>query len=139
VQASHPAAAGELIVVIDDDTLVREGMAGLLEAWGYRVIAARTARAALAQLTEQQQRPDLIICDYKLAGGETGTESIERLRDAFRVPELLISDEIISDAGRTGRPAHAGAFHLLYTPVNPRDLRATLAHIFGEARGPSGE
>jgi CheY-like chemotaxis protein len=134
MQAGHPATAGKLIVVVDDDPLVLEAMAGLLETWGYRVIAARSGEAALAQLAQVQEHPHLVVCDYRLARGERGTDTIERLRAAQRVPALLISGVDVPEQERQGI---APPVHLLYKPVKSNDLLATLTRIFGERPGAS--
>ena len=119
---------GKLIVVIDDDALVLDGMRGILRTWGCRVLSAASDAAVLAQLTGEHGRPDLIISDYRLADGKTGIEAIERLRAALgsTVPAFLIS-------GDTGperlREASASGYHLLHKPVPPMALRTTLNRL----------
>ena len=54
------------LLVIDDDAMVRDGVAHLLRAWGAEVAAT----AGDLQLPERLRRlrpPDLIICDLRLA------------------------------------------------------------------------
>jgi len=41
-------ARGKLVVVIDDDALVRDAMGGLLRRWGCLVVTAESESAALA-------------------------------------------------------------------------------------------
>jgi signal transduction histidine kinase len=119
---------GRLIVVIDDDQLVLEGMRGILRSWGCRVVTAASDSAALARLTEEYGQPDLIISDYRLADGKTGIEAIDCLRAALgsTVPAFLIS-------GDTGperlREATASGYHLLHKPVPPMALRTTLNRL----------
>jgi signal transduction histidine kinase len=121
-------AKGKLVVVIDDDALVLDGMRGLLRSWGCRVVTAASVSAALAGLTEAKGQPDLIISDYRLADGKTGIEAIERMRTALRleVPAFLIS-------GDTGperlREATASGYHLLHKPVPPMALRTTVNRL----------
>ena len=57
-------AAGKLVVVIDDDTLVLHGMAGVLKTWGCHVVAVASDDEALDILGEDDRQPDLIISDY---------------------------------------------------------------------------
>jgi signal transduction histidine kinase/CheY-like chemotaxis protein len=118
----------KLIVVVDDDALVLEGMCGVLTSWGCRVVTASSDSAALASLLECQRPPDLIISDYRLAGGRTGFEAIERLRSAFgaQVPAFLISGDT---APERLREASASGFHLLHKPVLPITLRATVNQL----------
>jgi CheY-like chemotaxis protein len=106
-------ASGKLVVVIDDDELVLNGMGGLLRSWGCRVITGRSGRAALTGLAEQGRPPDLIISDYRLPNGRTGIEAIELLCSAFHAPIsafLLSGDtnpEPLREAQASGYPNHA--------------------------------
>ena len=101
--------SAKLVVVIDDDPMVLEGMSGLLRSWGYQVLTAATEDAALASLAAQGRRPDLIVCDYRLAGGRSGVQAVEQLRDAFEIPALII----------TGGVAHGGHPDFAARPIRP--------------------
>ena len=110
----------KLIVVIDDDPLVLEATAGLLRLWGCRVVVAESCCEAMAKLTEIGQRPDLIVCDYRLPKGPTGVAAIEMLRDAFEIPALLISGDA------TSPQCDDGGYRLLHKPVSAETFRAML-------------
>jgi CheY-like chemotaxis protein len=47
-----------------------------------RVVAAATPDEALVDL-RAEQRPDLIICDYRLANGQSGVTAIDDLRNVY--------------------------------------------------------
>jgi len=128
---------GKLIVVIDDDALVLDGMRGILRSWGCSVITAVSDTMALARLAETGQQPDLIISDYRLAEGKSGIEAIESLRAAMgvAVPAFLISGDT---APERLRDASASGYHLLHKPVPLMTLRAML-NRFLKARDESGE
>src|SRR5712691_1712626 len=81
-KAMADPASGKLIVVIEDDALALDAMRGLLRRWGCLVVTAESESEALASLVDDDQLPDLIISDYRLAGGHTGIEAIQRLRSA---------------------------------------------------------
>jgi CheY-like chemotaxis protein len=116
--------AGQLVVVIDDNPLVLEGMRGLLRSWGYRVVAAVSASAALTELAAR--KPDLIISDYCLADQKTGIEAIERVRDVFPIPACLITGDATPERVRE---AGACGFQLLHKPVPPTQLRLILSRL----------
>ena len=79
-------ARGKRVIVIDDDALVLDAMRGILQSWGCRVQTAASGDAALAGLAKDGGSPDLIISDSRLADGESGVETIERLRAAVGAP-----------------------------------------------------
>jgi CheY-like chemotaxis protein len=114
--------ASKLVVVIDDDPLVLEATGGLLRSWGCRVVTAESYGEAMMKLSEIGQRPDLIVCDYRLPEGPTGVDAIEMLRDAFEIPALLISADSSSPPSAVGQ----GGYHLLHKPVNAAAFRAAL-------------
>jgi signal transduction histidine kinase len=118
-------AAEKLVVVIDDDELALEGIAGLLRSWGCRVIAARSVADVLHDPAGDERPPDLVISDFHLSGQHTGIDAINQLRAAFGVdvPAFLVSGDIspslLHEAQRSGH-------HLLHKPVGPMPLRAML-------------
>jgi len=122
-RAQPSLASDKLVLVIDDDPLVLEGMSGIFRKWGCRVVTADSDRKALKAATEQDGLPDLIISDYHLANGRTGIETIEWLRGELSapIPAFLISGD--TDPA-TLHEAKVKGFHLLHKPVNPMALRA---------------
>lgn len=140
IDAAGPAeaAAGRLVVVIDDDELVLDGMRDLMQSWGWEVVTCASAAEALGKLQEGRRRPHLIISDCRLAGGASGIEATDALRRAFDVPvpAFLIS-------GDTGpqriSEAQAAGYLLLRKPVAPMALRTTVGRVLraGDAVLPS--
>ncbi len=56
----------ELILYVEDEPVVREVTAAILDRLGYRVLPAATPREALAILEEQDPYPDLLLSDVVL-------------------------------------------------------------------------
>ena len=118
MKATRAASTGKLVVVIDGDALVVEATEGLLRSWGFRVVTGEFYREAMGRLREIGQRPDLIICDYRLSEGATGLDAIQKLRDVFEIPALLVS-------GDGSLPqVDDGAYRLLHKPVSADAFRA---------------
>jgi CheY-like chemotaxis protein len=114
--------ASKLVVVIEDDPLVLEATGGLLRSWGFLVVAAESHAEAMAQLAKQGRRPDLIVCDYRLSEGARGTEVIERLRSAYKIPALLISGDGAAPLADSG----PGSYNLLHKPLDAAKFHAAL-------------
>ncbi len=87
-QASLPAPARQVgearVLVVEDNESVRRATALLLELEGYHVSSVATLLGAL-QHVQQGHRVDLLISDYHLNGGETGTEVITALREILGI------------------------------------------------------
>jgi CheY-like chemotaxis protein len=114
--------ASKLVVVIEDDPLVLEATDSLLRSWGCRVIAAGSYGDAIMKLSEIRQRPDLIVCDYRLPQGPTGVDAIEMLRNAFEIPALLIS----GDAAAPPASVELSSYNHLHKPLDAARFRAAL-------------
>jgi CheY-like chemotaxis protein len=121
------ATRGKLVIVIDDDALVLDSMGGLLRSWGCRVVAAATPDEALVDL-DPGERPDLIICDYRLADGQSGITAIADLRKAFgaQVPAFLMSGDIAPERLREARES---GHLLLHKPLRAMALRAMINRL----------
>jgi CheY-like chemotaxis protein len=124
MKASHTASAAKLVVVIDDDPLVREATSMLLRSWGCQVVSAESYDDAVTRLATSGtgRRPDLIVCDYHLSKGATGIDAVKQLRRAFEIPALLITGE----GGSPPSDASTGGYHLLHKPLNAEAFRAAL-------------
>ena len=114
-----------LVVVIDNDPQILEGMRSLLRSWNCQVIGAPTAAAALLDVP---RTPDIVIADYYLDAGAYGTDAVAALRGAFgnEIPSLVITSDT-SPRLRTElrRAGHA----VLNKPVAPSRLRALMSHL----------
>jgi signal transduction histidine kinase/CheY-like chemotaxis protein len=120
------AANNKLIVVIDDDPLVLDGMGSLIKSWGCGVVTGTNESAVLDGLSRCGAPPDAIISDYRLRNGKTGIEAIARLREAAAapIPAFLMSGDTDLDVVRL---AEASGLALLHKPIEPAALRTMLA------------
>lgn len=136
METTHQASTTKLVVVIDDDPLILEGMDGLLRSWGFRVITAPSDTAALVALAQRRERPDLIICDYQLSDGKVGTDAIQAVRNAYEIPAILISAQAVPERARQ-MPAPLP--RVMQKPVHPANLRRLITEIFRQTDARSAE
>ena len=120
---AEPAAA-QCIWVLDNDPAICHAMTTLLQSWGYQVVA----KTELSMLPTAVV-PQLLIVDYHLAHGLTGTEAIRQLRQqtAFaEVPVLMIT---ANSQTTLATELKQQGFQVLYKPVRPLQLRAMLRFL----------
>jgi len=124
--------AGLVVLVVEDDALVREGLVSLLESWGYVVGVADGHSAALAQL-EAGLIPDVIVSDYRLRDDENGIETIRQLRTkaGWLIPACLMSGD--TDAGLM-QAAKDAFLTLLHKPVRPAKLRSLIRRLAADVQ-----
>lgn len=122
--------ANALVVVVENEETICDGMRELLEGWGCQAITAPTAEAAREALTELGRSPDILIADFRLDDGITGVSAVEDLRSTFgsSFPSMIItadrSAHVVKLARRCG-------MHLLHKPIKPAKLRALMSHLLG--------
>ncbi|MBI3443982.1 MAG: transporter substrate-binding domain-containing protein [Magnetospirillum sp.] len=96
IRAAAAAVPGRplLIALIEDDAVVRDALGCALGGLGHQVAAGASSMDTLAGLNGA--RPDLVISDYRLAGGETGTEAVAALRGALGedMAAIILTGEI---------------------------------------------
>jgi signal transduction histidine kinase/CheY-like chemotaxis protein len=120
---------GRLIVIVEDEPAVREGLEVLLAGWGARIVSldgVGAARAWAEAADPAETRPSLVIADYRLEPGGTGVAAIALLRGRFGADLPAI---IVTGSSMSGHEPEAleHNFHLLIKPVLPNKLRAMIA------------
>ena len=82
---------GARVVVADDDVLMREGLASLLERSGYEVVGQAGDGSELMQLVREQQ-PGFAVVDIRMppAHRTEGLEAAHAIREEFPDTALLI-------------------------------------------------
>lgn len=120
-----------LILIIDDEAAIREAVRLLLESWGYAVLAAGSGDEMLATVASAGARPDLILCDFRLRGGENGIDAIARMRAAcgYHAPAVLVTGDTAPDRLTE---AQAAGLPLLHKPVAPGRLRAVVRALIAD-------
>jgi PAS domain S-box-containing protein len=84
---AHGALGNETILIAEDEELVRQPVVMLLEAAGYRVIAASNGLEAIRLLRESDEQVHLALLDVvmpELGGADTWLE-LQRMRPGLRV------------------------------------------------------
>ena len=109
------------IILIEDDTSVANALAALLEAEGYRVAAAASAKEAKTIAQHIDEPPDLIVSDFHLLDGSTGIEAVNALRKVFAsaIPALIVTGDtsiVVEEAKNLENSM------LIRKPVNPDQL-----------------
>jgi len=123
-KAATGQLAGTVVLCIDNERTILDGMQTLLGGWGCRVLTAADLTEALATLEGSGLEPDGLLVDYHL-DGDDGIGAIAELRrrhgrDLGAI--LVTADRSL----RVREEARAAGVQVLNKPVKPASLRALI-------------
>ena len=110
-------SANEVVLVVDDDDLVRKVVTAVLEADDYKVIEAASGAEALEQM--KKHKPGLVILDVMMPGID-GVTVLQQMDHGTDVKVLMLTardDTETEDASRS-----AGAHDFLGKPFSSLEL-----------------
>ncbi|MFL5735063.1 MAG: response regulator transcription factor [Chloroflexia bacterium] len=107
------------ILVVDDDSRIRDVLRRQLSYEGYQVELAGDSREAFARVAENP--PDLVVLDWMLPGMD-GLEICRRLRQVDDIPIIMLTAKGTLDDKIDG--LDSGADDYLVKPFEPEELLA---------------
>ena len=104
--------SGTRVALADDDVLLREGLAGLLERSGFEVVGQCGTAPELLKLV-REHRPELVIVDIRMPPGQTreGLDAAHEIREEFPDTAVLVlsahvqveqATDLLGSGDRTG-------------------------------------
>jgi two-component system, sensor histidine kinase len=130
LRASRGALANRSLLLVEDDPGVRNATRMFLKAEGCRVSTAASLEEAITRLREVPDL-DLIITDYHLDGGKTGTEVIAAARDILgpKLKAILVTGDTSSAVRDIQRDTN---LRIASKPINAEELVGLMESMFGE-------
>jgi Na+/proline symporter/signal transduction histidine kinase len=119
---------GMVVLCIDNERAILDGMATLLGGWGCRVLRGAGLTEAMAALEATGLEPDGLLVDYHLDGAD-GIAVIKELRrrigdfDGRELAAIVITADRALEIREQARAERA---HVLYKPIKPASLRAMM-------------
>jgi signal transduction histidine kinase/ActR/RegA family two-component response regulator len=111
----------QMVLVVDDEEPIREGLRLLLQEWGYQAMTAADAVQAERAVAALEGRVDLILSDLHFGTGTGGREVVASVRrlTGRDIPAILVTGDT---AGQALREVVGGTDPVLFKPVQPRQL-----------------
>lgn len=110
-----------LVLVVDDDIVIRQMLLNLLSEQAYQAIEAQDGAAALAAF--QRQMPDLVLMDaaMPIMDGFTACAELKKQKIGADVPVIMIT--ALDDETSVDKAFDAGATEYITKPINWAVLR----------------
>jgi DNA-binding NarL/FixJ family response regulator len=77
------------VMLVDDHMLVREGLRRILQAQDDMEVVGEAGDSAAAVATAARERPDVVLLDVEIPGGEAAT-TVRRLREVSPASRVII-------------------------------------------------
>ena len=124
----------ESVLILDDDSSIRELLAAILESAGYEVRVAVDGEEAVA--LAQEMTPDVAILDIQLPG-LSGYEVLRRLRQLFglQIMIMFLTASRVTAIDRA-EGLEMGADDYLLKPFDPSELLARVRALLRRAQTP---
>lgn len=111
-----------LILIAEDESIIRMGLKSMLESLGHRVIAATNGREAI-RMAEHQQ-PDVAILDIRMPYTD-GLQAARAIAATRPLPMLLLTAH--TEAETIERASDLPIHGYLVKPIQPEALGAAIA------------
>ncbi len=121
---------GGRVLVVEDNSILRDGLENLLRQWGYETAAASSGEKALEVAERQGWRFGGLVTDQRLGGGLTGVETARAItrKSGRSIPALILT----GDTAKEGiAEIAASGFAMLHKPISADILRRRLAEMMG--------
>lgn len=102
----------ETLLVVEDDTSVRQVMVQGLRVLGYRVFEAANGQEAMALWRDHNRQIDLLLTDMVMPEGIAGLELAQRARAEKPELKVIISSGYSAEMTECGKNAAAGIVYL---------------------------
>jgi PAS domain S-box-containing protein len=126
-----PVGAGETVLLVEDDSMLRELLADVLGGAGYRVLVAADPAQALALSPSQIAGVQLLVSDQVMPGMRGSELAQELLRHVPGLQVILMSGYSEADEGAAA-PEEVAA-HFLQKPFSTKELLHVVRQVLERA------
>jgi two-component system nitrogen regulation response regulator NtrX len=102
------------ILIIDDESGIRESLSGILEDEGFQTITTPSAEEGLELI--ETENISLILLDIWLGEGMDGMTALTRFRERHEIPVIMISGH--GNIETAVQAVHGGAFDFIEKPLS---------------------
>lgn len=128
-----PKYGGPKVLVVDDETLIADTLAAILNTNGYRAVSAYNADSALAAI--QSNAPDMLITDVVMPG-MSGVELALRVHTDWPDCRIVLFSGQAGTTNLMRMVEDAGQHFPLFTkPVHPSTLLREIGGMFAGDQG----
>lgn len=129
----RPRVSSLRVLVVDDEEAIRLSMSEVLTSWGCEAFCADPGADIAKYLDRMDITPDVIVVDFRLGGGRSGSDVIDQVREELNetVRAILMTGDL--EAARAGHGLPENTV-VLQKPIAPSVLLQELEAVAAAAR-----
>jgi two-component system, OmpR family, response regulator len=125
-QSSSSVKPAATVFVVDDEPMLLELAAAVLQPAGFNVRTFRDPQAALAEFSAANQRPAVVVTDYAM-GAMNGLDFIRECRQIHPRQKILLLSGTVNESIYADAPVKPDCF--LAKPYQSHDLIALVQSL----------
>lgn len=122
-QRGAPPAAGQQILLVEDEGIVAQDLQESLQRLGYRV-AGIASEGGQAVAMARQLKPDLIVMDVSLRGDIDGIQAAQMIQESCHIPVIFLTGH--RDTATLQRAVTTGPLGYIVKPFQEVELRCAI-------------
>ncbi|MFY9609876.1 MAG: PAS domain S-box protein [Blastocatellia bacterium] len=127
--AGVPLGHGEVVLVVDDESAIREITRSTLENFGYSVLTASDGTEAVALYAQNKASIDVVLTDMMMPylDGTATIRALQKIEPSVKV----IASSGLADDGKAAEATALGVKLFLSKPYTAEELLNALAEVLG--------
>jgi DNA-binding NtrC family response regulator len=121
-QRPVPRTGKATVLLVEDESGVREFAATVLQQDGYRLLQAKSADSALEVWRRHSARVDLLLADVVLPGDFSGLQLSTKLQAEKPALKVILTTTGYGNAAIAQQSADGASHFVLLKPYTPRSL-----------------
>lgn len=128
-QPEPPEGQGEVVLIVDDESDLRDLADTWLSRRGYVTLTAASAKEAMGILEDTSKRVDVLFTDIVLPGGRNGDELSQAASSIRPDLKIVLTSGFTWAAWNRQRPAGPQPFPMLPKPYGQTDLSKVISDV----------
>ncbi len=134
--AAGPRGQGELVLLVDDERVVRQATRTMLERHGYRVLEARDGEDALERFEQHAAEVAVVVVDLLMPHMD-GVELTRQLRDRLESPAIVAMTGV-GNSPKVTQVKELGGVQVLEKPFTAEVLLQAIGRVLRRESGVAG-
>jgi CheY-like chemotaxis protein len=115
------------VLIVEDEPNTGQAVQRFLQFRGHEVKVAQDASRAIQMADDMA--PEVLVCDWRLAGNDDGVDVAGRIRSRRDIPVIIVTGHSLDHARRKAKESHVKIEVFRRKPVSLPDLASLIESL----------